>query len=273
MLHPATPLVLVSPLLPRRARAMSQRRHLVRSKSVVVTIAIRPERNVVDVRSHSPLGLEQVTPCMDRKREQDESKERPRQHDPHHLLFPLEECGQIASIIGMDHRQGNPPGALPPRSNAIDATIHVATGIVTDRSTRHRSRPEHDARAGNAPPGITLVCAVHDRFGWRWIEGDTCKPQHDASSDPGNSRRFDRKALPRLHDEFLFAIANERWMGAASDAAAAEHPHHFGHGRLCTLMGGLVPDHPNSEIKSGIVVPWCIVPKYRDAMATIYDGA
>ena len=28
-------------------------------------------------------------------------------------------------------------------------------------------------------------------------------------------------------------------------------------------MGGLVPDHPNSEIKSGIVVLWCIVPKYR----------
>jgi hypothetical protein len=136
----------------------------------------------------------------------------------------------------VDHRQKNPPGALPPRSNAIDATIHVATGIVTDRSTRHRTGPEHDARAGNAPSGITLVCAVHDRFGWRWIEGDTCKPQQGASSDPDNSRRFDRKTLPRLHGEFLFAIANERWMGATSDAAAADQPHHFGHGRLCTLM-------------------------------------
>jgi hypothetical protein len=40
-----------------------------------------------------------------------------------------------------------------------------------------------------------------------------------------------------------------------------------------TLMGGLVPDHPNSEIKSGIVVLWCIVPKYRGAMAKLYEGA
>ena len=89
-------------------RAMSKGWHLVRSKSVVVTIAIRPERNVVDVRSHSPLGLEQVTPCMDRKREQDESKERPRQHDPHHLLFPLDGCGQITSIISVGPQTRKP---------------------------------------------------------------------------------------------------------------------------------------------------------------------
>ena len=60
---------------------------LVRTKSVIETVAIRPERNVVDVRSHNPLGLEQVTPCVDRKREQDERGERPRQYDPNHLLL------------------------------------------------------------------------------------------------------------------------------------------------------------------------------------------
>src|SRR3954466_11715944 len=63
-----------------------------------------------------------------------------------------------------------------------------ATGIVTDRRTRHRTRPEHDACAGNAPSGISLVCAVHDRLSWRGIESDTCKPQQGASSDLGNCR-------------------------------------------------------------------------------------
>jgi hypothetical protein len=44
---------------------------MVRFKSVVVTIATRLKRNVVDVRSHNPLGLEQITPSIDRKRGQD----------------------------------------------------------------------------------------------------------------------------------------------------------------------------------------------------------
>jgi hypothetical protein len=39
---------------------------MVRFKSVVVTIATRLKRNVVDVRSHNPLGLEQITPSIDR---------------------------------------------------------------------------------------------------------------------------------------------------------------------------------------------------------------
>jgi hypothetical protein len=30
---------------------------------------------------------------------------------------------------------------LPPHPNAIDATVHVATGVMTDRSARHRTRP------------------------------------------------------------------------------------------------------------------------------------
>ena len=89
-------------------RAMSKGWHLVRSESVVVTIASRPERNVVDVRSHSPLGLEQATPCMNRKREQDESKERLRQQDQHHLLFPLDGCSQRASVIGVGPQTRKP---------------------------------------------------------------------------------------------------------------------------------------------------------------------
>jgi hypothetical protein len=77
---------------------------------------------------------------------------------------------------------------LPPHPNAIDATIHVATGVMTDRSARHRTRPEHDASPCDAMDGITDVFAVHDRLGWRWSESETCKPQQGASSDPGNSR-------------------------------------------------------------------------------------
>jgi hypothetical protein len=81
-------------------------RTLVRCKSLIVTIAVRLERNVVDVRSHSPLGLEQVTPCTDRKREQEKGEARPLQHDPHHLA--LDVGGQIASIIGAGTQTRSP---------------------------------------------------------------------------------------------------------------------------------------------------------------------
>ena len=77
---------------------------------------------------------------------------------------------------------------LPPHPNAIDAAICIATGVMTDRSARHRTRPEHDACPGNAAGRIFNVLAVHDRLGWRWIESETCKPQQDASSNPGNCR-------------------------------------------------------------------------------------
>ena len=50
---------------------------LVRFKSVAVTIAIRPKRNVVDVRSHNPLGLEHVTPRIGRNRDQESYDGRP----------------------------------------------------------------------------------------------------------------------------------------------------------------------------------------------------
>jgi len=77
---------------------------------------------------------------------------------------------------------------LPPRPNAIDAAICIAASVMTDRSARHRTRPEHDACPGNATGRIFNVLAVHDRLGWRRIESETCKPQQGASSNPGNCR-------------------------------------------------------------------------------------
>ena len=77
---------------------------------------------------------------------------------------------------------------LTPHPNAIDATIYVSTGVMTDRSARHRTRPEHDACPGNATHRIFNVLAVYDRVSWRRIEGDTCKPQQGANSNPGNCR-------------------------------------------------------------------------------------
>jgi hypothetical protein len=57
---------------------------------------------------------------------------------------------------------------------------------MTDRSARHRTRPEHDACPGNATGRIADVLAVHDRLGWGWIESETRNPQQDASGNPGN---------------------------------------------------------------------------------------
>jgi hypothetical protein len=47
---------------------------------------------------------------------------------------------------------------------------------MTDRSARHRTRPEHDAGPRHATGRIADILAVHDRLGWRWIESETCKP-------------------------------------------------------------------------------------------------
>ena len=77
---------------------------------------------------------------------------------------------------------------LPPNSNAVDTPICIATGVMTDRSTRYRSRREHDAGSCHATDGIADVLAVHDRVGWHWVESETCKPQQDASGYPGNCR-------------------------------------------------------------------------------------
>ena len=77
---------------------------------------------------------------------------------------------------------------LPPHPDAIDATIHVATGVMTDRSARHRTRPEHDACPGHATVRIFNVLAVNYGPGQCWTESDTCKPQQDAGNSSGNCR-------------------------------------------------------------------------------------
>ena len=77
---------------------------------------------------------------------------------------------------------------LPPRPNAIDATIHVAAGVMTNRSARHGARSQHDACPGNATGRIFSILAVHDRLGRGWIESETCKPQQGASTNPGKCR-------------------------------------------------------------------------------------
>ena len=90
----------------------------------------------------------------------------------------------VRSFLARDRKQvlyrRTPTRLTPP--------FTVATGVMTDRSARHRTRPEHDACPRNATGGISDVLAVHDRLGWRWIESETCKPQQGASSNPGNCR-------------------------------------------------------------------------------------
>ena len=77
---------------------------------------------------------------------------------------------------------------LPPNPHAIDAAICVAADVMTDRSARHGTRPEHDASPRNAPDRIFNVLAIHDRLGRPWIESETSKPQQGASSNPGKCR-------------------------------------------------------------------------------------
>ena len=77
---------------------------------------------------------------------------------------------------------------LPASTHAIDTAVCVATGVMTDRSTRHRTGPEDDAGPRHATGRIADVLAVYDRIGWRWIESETSKPQQGAGSNAGNCR-------------------------------------------------------------------------------------
>ena len=54
---------------------------------VGVTMVTRPKRDVVDMRSYRPFGLERVTPRKGGQHDQDRYDGRPQQHDPIYLRF------------------------------------------------------------------------------------------------------------------------------------------------------------------------------------------
>ena len=96
---------------------------------------------------------------------------------------------------------------LPPHTNAIDATICIATGIMTDRSPRHRTGPEHDAGPRHATGRIADVLAVHDRLGWRWIESETCKPQQALAAIPAPVADLIERRFFGCMADLLFVLA------------------------------------------------------------------
>ena len=106
---------------------------------------------------------------------------------PSELLTKCKRATNLACRLPNQGRDSQ-TSALPPHPNAIDAAIQIATGVMTDRSARHRTRPEYDAGPSHATGRIADVLAVHDRLGWRWAESETCKPQQGASSNPGHCR-------------------------------------------------------------------------------------
>ena len=111
----------------------------------------------------------------------------------HIICLSCDVGGQIASIHRRETRDKEAPGALPPRSNAVDAAVHIATRVMTNRSARHRTRPQHDTCPGNAARWICGVLAIHDRIGWLGIESKTCKPQQGTGCNPGKRCGFDSR--------------------------------------------------------------------------------
>ena len=90
---------------------------------------------------------------------------------------------------------------LPPHSNAIDAAICIATGVMTDRSARHWTRPEHDAGPRHATGRIRNVLAVNHGPSRRWTESDTCKRQHEAGRNSRNCHWPSREILRPMHGD------------------------------------------------------------------------
>ena len=100
---------------------------------------------------------------------------------------------------------------LSPHPNAIDAAICVSADIMTDRSARHRTRPEHDAGPRHATGRIADVLAVHDRLGWRWAESETCKPHRALAAIPATvADLIERRFVGCIADLPLPACGTER---------------------------------------------------------------
>src|SRR4029079_18090206 len=88
---------------------------------------------------------------------------------------------------------------LPPRTNAIDAAIGVATGIMTDCRTRDGPWPQHDAGSRNAACRIVNIWTVYDRRRGFAAESHTRNAKHCAAGKGGE--RESRNRVP--HDCLL----------------------------------------------------------------------
>ena len=73
---------------------------------------------------------------------------------------------------------------LPPHADAVDTAIGIATGIMAYRSAGYRTRTQHHTGPSNATRWVGCVLAIDDGIGWARIEGETCKAQESASSNP-----------------------------------------------------------------------------------------
>src|SRR3954468_23092865 len=85
-----------------------------------------------------------------------------------HPMPPFLKSRQESKALAANQPSGGDP------LSELNRKMQHSPAAHTEGVTGHRTRPEHDACAGNAPSGISLVCAVHDRLSWRGIESDTC---------------------------------------------------------------------------------------------------
>ena len=75
-------------------------------------------------------------------------------------------AGHETSACRLPPRARDPNKPLPPHPNAIDAAIHIAAGVMPDRSARHRTRPEHDVVEVVNAHGRHFVRGMFNMDGW-----------------------------------------------------------------------------------------------------------
>jgi hypothetical protein len=106
--------------------------------------------------------------------------------DPARVLALAESDATRSLLVQARNLPASNTMSLPPHSNAIDAAIQIAAGVMTDRSARNRTGPEHDARPCHATRRIADILTVYDRLGRCRSESDSRKSQQDARCNPGN---------------------------------------------------------------------------------------
>jgi hypothetical protein len=85
-------------------------------------------------------------PTAAQKRTLHEVREGPLLFSDNGRIAEDKKCKRVTNPACRLPHQGRDPqkSSLPPRPNAIDAAICIATDVMTDRSARHRTRPQHD---------------------------------------------------------------------------------------------------------------------------------